>query len=237
MGLFCYCSKILEGKSDAVRVHWANKLALGQQATAADLEFWKYLQMTGFESWIQPKENFMIHCLEGISLEGIFSKLREKISAGNSIAVQLHAFYLDVLGKDYKDPKIQPNIECLLDIAIPATSTKIIKKGFVYPLLAHKEQEHRTFRKESMSTMRERHEAFMRAFGVSRLMSWLQSTPDSKYIVYYSEREAPPERTEERLARGKNSKEWLSISKALIEQTGLEYENLGPEVEWLTGFR
>jgi hypothetical protein len=235
MGRFCYCSNILEGKSETVRAHWKSKVGVEKQAiNSAEMEFWKDLQMTGFECWMQSKGNLMIHCLEGTSLEGIFRKLREKINSGNDIAVKLHAFYLDVLGKDYKDSRVEPRIECLLDIVIPATSTKMIKKGFVYPLLPHKEQAHRAFRKESMGSMRARHEASMKAFGVFRLTSWLQSTPNNKYIVCYSEREANLRDAEEQLERGRSSAEWLSISQALMEQTGLKYADLSPEVEWLT---
>lgn len=40
--------------------------------------------------------------------------------------------------------------------------------------------------------------------------------------------------SEERYAKGKNSPEWQDVSKVLIDHTGLAYENLSPNVEWLT---
>jgi len=235
MDRICYCSAVLPGKTDAIRAHWANKPAHKDQAIqTAEIEFWSALQMTGFDCWLQPKDNLMIHCLEGSDLGKVFYRLREQINAGNSIAKQLNAYYQEVLGKDYRDQTTEPRIECVFDVAIPATSSNIVKKGFVYPLLPHKEEEHRAFRKESMGPMRARHEASLRAFGVFRLTTWLQNTKDGKYIVCYSEREADIGTAKERLARGESSSEWHDISRLLMDHTGLDYESLSPDVEWLT---
>ena len=175
----------------------------------------------------------MVHCLEGESLKAIFKGLREQIQAGNSIALDLHAFYLEAFGKEYKSPEIEPQIECLLDLSLPNKSSHLIKKGFVYPLLPHKEQEHRQFRAESGGKMKDRHLASMAAFGVSRLTSWLQTTPQGKYIVCYTEREGHAETAAERVARGISSPEWQEISNKLVDQTGLAVEALSPDVEWL----
>ena len=234
MGRFCYCSKILSNKAPAVRQHWKNKESNANvDVRAAEVSFWNHLKMTGFESWLQstPQGDFMIHCLEGESLQQIFKGLREQIATGNSIALKLHTFYLEVLGKDYKLPEIEPNIECLLDISLPSTTTKVIKKGFFYPLIPQKEQAYRKFRAESMGPKRARHEASLQAFGVSRLTTWLQNIGKEKFSVVYTERSTT---AQERLEQGKNSPAWQEIAAELMSLTGLSYPELSPDVEWLT---
>ncbi len=236
MPRYCYYSVILQGKQDAVRDHWFKKKIDHNKATQeSETQFWNALRMTGFESWLQTSSNLMIHCLEGESWEQIFKGLREQIRAGNSVASKLHAFYKEVLGKDYSLQETEPKIEKLFDIELAPFVPGNIKKGFVYPLLPDKEQEHRKFRSESMGLKRSRHEASMRAFGVSRLSTWLQSTPEGKYIVVYSERQANcPKTPEERLARGNESQEWQEIAVELMDHTGLSYQDLSPDVVWLT---
>lgn len=233
MSRYCYCSKILPRKQKVIVDHWAQKTSEERAKWAK--QFWGSLGMTSFESWLQPSANLMIHCLEGDSFAGIFKKLREQIRLSHPIACELQAFYQEVLGKDYALLEIEPKIELVFDVELSPFAAGSIKKGFVYPLLPHKEQEHRKFRLESMNKKRKRHEASMRAFGVSRLSTWLQSTPEGKYVVVYSEREANcPTTAQERLACGKESLEWQEIAKELIDHTGLQYQDLSPEVLWLS---
>jgi hypothetical protein len=236
MGRYCYCSRVLPGKVDTVRGRRASKAAnkeLFNEET--EREFSKAVQMTRFESWLQtsPYGNFFIHCVEAESLKAVFEGIRGQIAAGNKIALNLHAFYLDVLGKDYRSPKAEPVMECVMDIALTPATPSMIKKGFVYPLLSHKEQDHRKFRKESMGPKKTRHETSLKAFGVSRLTNWIQETPEGKYIVVYTERSTNGEASELR-ERGRTSPEWQEIAKELVDHTGLPYEALNPEVEWLT---
>ncbi len=234
MGRFCYCSSILPGKADQVREHWKNKPK--NTDPQEEEQFWNHLGMTGFESWLQqtPHGDFMIHCLEGKSLGQIFKGLREQIADGNQIALSLQSFYLNVLGKDYALLDVEPKIELLSDIELPRPSS-FMKRSFFFPLLPHKEAAHRRFRQEIMGRKRARHEAFMKAFGVSRLSTYLQSVGDTKYIVIYTENHInTPSKSLERLDAGKNSPEWQENSKELMDHTGLSYEELSPDVEWLT---
>lgn len=237
MGRFCYCSKVLQGKTELVREHWKTKKS-NKTVYDQDVEenFWRHLKMTGFESWLQktPKGDFIIHCLEGESLNQIFKGLREQIASGNDIALHLQSFYQSALGKDYSKTEVEPKIENLLDISLPRPSS-YIKRGFFFPFLPHMEEEHRQFRHEAMGNKRLRHEASMKAFGVFRLSTWLQSTPDGKYIIVYTERHiGTPESATSRIAQGQNSAEWQEISAILMRHTGLNMEGLSPEVEWLT---
>jgi len=223
MGRFCYCSKVLPGKVDVIRNRKANK----KTHVEDEGPFWQALGMTGFASWLQG--DHMIHCLEGESLEKVFTGLREQIQKGNKVALDLHAFYLDAFGKDYRSVEVEPKIECLLDLSVPNKPPASVKKGFFYPLLPHKEQDHRRFRLESSGKKKERHLASMAAFGVYKLTSWLQTTPQGKYIVCYSERE----HLDHAANKGLNSPEWQEIAKELIDQTGLSAKDLSPAVEWL----
>ena len=230
MTRFCYCTKVLQGKEDAVRSHWADKeKERSKDADDIGEGFWDALGMTGFESWLQGSE-FYIHCLEGKSLDGIFSGLREQIQAGHPCALKLQAFYQDALGKDYSNPAVQPSIELLLDISVPKATSNFIKKGYAYPLLPDQEENHRKFCQESMGNQRKRHETFMRVFGVSRLTTWIQQG----YIVVYSERQDLPGVSMDRLKKGEDCQEWNEVAEALITHTGLSYEELSPNVEWLT---
>ena len=227
MGRFCYCSKVLSDKSNLIRQHWHEK-AVAERASKDKGDFWNHLKMTGFESWLQhtPQGDYMIHCLEGESLHQIFKGLREQIVAGNSIALGMHAFYLNVFGKDYRLSEIEPQIENLLEISLPKSSSSIVKKGFILPLLPHKEIEHRNFRRESMGIKKARHEASMHAFGLSHISSWLQTTPQGKCIVIYSEGNAN--------VVPMTCPEWQEIAANLMEHTGLSLDQLLPDIEWLT---
>lgn len=237
MGRWCYCSKVLPGKTDLIREHWKNKAIQGDLYNQEDEEkFWKHLGMTGFDCWLQAtaKGDFIIHCLEGVSLGQIFKGLREQIASGNPIALKLQNFYLTVLGKDYILLKAEPSIEALLDISLP-TSTDSIKRAFLYPLLPHKEEEHRHFRQQAMGEKRGRHEAMMRAFGVTRLTSWLQTISNEKCIIVYTERHInTPQNSTSRLKQGQDSPEWQEIACDLSNHTGLKMDELSPDVEWLT---
>lgn len=176
----------------------------------------------------------MIHCLEGPSLQHIFEGLKDQIAARNPIALKLQAFYLDVLGKNYAHKSAEPDIDCVFDISLAPFSSRCIKKGFIYPLLSHKEKEYRKFCEESRESKKTLQEVALRAFHVSHLTTWVQYTAHEKYIVCYSERQINPPTAGERLAQGKDSPEWKEISKELMECTGLNYADLSPDVQWLT---
>jgi hypothetical protein len=49
MPRFCYCSKIVPGKSEEVREHWKKK----KETTREEKDFWSNLKMTGFDSFLQ----------------------------------------------------------------------------------------------------------------------------------------------------------------------------------------
>lgn len=206
-----------------MRDHWKQKPKTAQRQQQ-EMLFWQHLKMTGFHSWLQQtlEGDFLIHCLEGQSLSQIFKGLREAIHASNPVALGLQRFYLDVLGKDYASPTAEPKIELLMDIAISTSLPAHVKRGFFFPLLPHKEQEHRRFRKETMGSEKQRHQTSMEAFGVSRLSCWLQNTPREKVLVMYSEAQETPTS----LKRGRDSEAWKEISAILQDHTGLAQQQL-----------
>jgi hypothetical protein len=230
---FCYCSQILPGKADSIRSHWANKPETKNEQETA---FWQVIEMTGFECWVQKtsQADFLIHCLEGQSKEEIFDRLRQQIQLQNPVALYLQAFYQEVLGKDYGLPDSEPDVECLLDVVTGPTPENFVKKSFIFPLLPHKEAEHRESRRLANGEKKSRHIASLQPFDVYRLTSWLQTTAHGKYIVVYSERKAFNGTVEERLKRGANSSAWNEISAELMDQTGLSLHELSPDVEWLS---
>lgn len=233
MQRFCYRSHLLPGKVQAIRDHWRKKPKTAERQQQ-EIQFWQHLKMTGFNSWLQrtSEGDFLIHCLEGESLPHIFKGLRETIAASDPVALGLQRFYLDVLGKDYALPEAEPHIELLMNISNPKVSVAPIKRGFFFPLLPHKEQEHRLFRKEAMGSLKSRHLASMEAFGVAHLSCYLQHTPQGKVIVMYSEAQENPAVTQ----RGRNSNAWKEISAILSAHTGLAQEELTPDIEWLTQY-
>ena len=62
--------------------------------------------------------------------------------------------HLDAFGKDYRSVEVEPKIECLLDLSVQNKPPAPVKKGFFYPLLPHKEQDHQRFRLESSGKRR-----------------------------------------------------------------------------------
>lgn len=226
MARFCYCSEVLPGKAEAIVAHWDKKKKEDDRA------FWQNMKMRGFECFLQG--NVLVHCLEGDDLSLIFKGLRDSIASGVPTAIGLQSFYKEVLGKDYAKPEIEPKIECLLDISLPRPDA-YIKRAFVFPLLPEKEATHRAFRKEAMGAKKGRHEASMKAFGVYRMTSWIQHGPGKKYIVVYTEREQnTPDNPVDRLAKGKNSQDWQEIAQELVDHSGLSFDELSPQVLWLT---
>lgn len=170
--------------------------------------------MTGFEIWLQPTSHgdFIIHCVEGESLAQIIELLRGQ-------------YYL---------PEVEPHIERLLNISLP-TNSKSVKRSFLYPLLPGKEEQYRRFTARAMGEKKGLHETMMRAFGVSQLTIWVQTTPNGCYIIVYSERHInTPTTPQSRLEQGKGSDAWHEIATSLITYTGLTLHELSPDVEWLT---
>lgn len=234
MKRFCYCSQILPGKRDLVKDHWQSDAS--NREIIQEKDFWECLKMTGFENWLQPtpEGDFLIHCVEGTSLRQIFKRLRKQISSGNRNALGLQKFYQNVLGKDYSLPEVEPQLESLLNLSLPISSS-YIKRSFLYPLLSQEEEAHRHFSHEAMCEKRERHEAMMRVFGVSQLSTWLQTTSKEKYIVVYTERHHnTPATSQSRLEQGQGSDAWKEIATILMRHTGLTLDELSPAVEWLT---
>ncbi len=231
MSRFCYCSKVVPGKTDRIREHWKNNPETIQEK----IVFWPEVQLTGFHAWLQPTSqgDFMIHCLEGESLDAIFTSLRELIAQKNSTALGLWTYYKEVLGRDYSEASTQPTLECLLDVSLP-NSAPIVKKAFMYPLLPEKVEAHRQFRKDASGAGRARHEASMRAFGVSRLTTWLQTSPIGPYCIVYTERAPNNEQSAAKRLEAGNSPQWQEIAATLQDHTGLSYTELSPNVEWLT---
>ena len=232
MARLCYCSEVLPKKSGAIRAHWDNK----NEDEAAEIDFWNRLHMSGFECWLQPgeKRDYMIHCLEGDAPTEIFAGLRQLIREDHPVALKLQRYYRDVLGVDYAEAGAAPQVERVLDLEI-TDAPCVAKRGFVYPLLPAKVEEHRRFSSESNGSKRVRHEASLSAWGVRRLTKWIQKRGEEHLLVMYVEYDrAPAISSVERLRVNHSSAEWLEIADTLSDHTGLTHDQLSPDVEWLT---
>jgi hypothetical protein len=132
MGRFCYISKILPGKTHLVREMWRDRTP--NEEPHLKTTFWNFLQMNGFESWLQPmpQGDFLVHCLEGTSLQHIFKGLREQIAAGNPIALKLQNFYQIALGKNYQS--LMQNLISRISLIFPSPPLpKRLREDFFIP--------------------------------------------------------------------------------------------------------
>lgn len=170
--------------------------------------------MTGFEAWLQGDR--LIHCLEGASLKGIFRGLREQIAKGDPIALRIHAFYQEVIGKDYRDPATEPKIECLVDTARPGGKV-VEKRGRCFSLRPEKEEAAREFNRTD----------WLHLFGITRYTKWLQQTPEGPMLVIYTEHDRPTSKVPE-------SPLWEEVAEVFSDHTGLARNELVPSLERLT---
>lgn len=231
MSRFLYVSPVVPGKTKEVRYHYQKE----ENEEERDA-FWKQLGMTDFDCWLQHHHglDYLVHCLEGESLERIFRGLRNEIARGNPIAKKLHAYYLNVLGKDYSSPKVIPDIELVFDMEFPIEEGKeCYQRGFMFPLLPDQVHAHKEHCQLMMDGERSVIQDSCTTFGLARMTKWIQRTLVCYYIVVYQETTFHPAETPKRDGLMTASNSYQTISKSLMSHTGLSYENLSPNMEWL----
>ncbi len=228
----CYFSEILPGKRDLVATHFEKKEGLFSKEE--ENQFWDDLGMVGFHGWLQrgPKCDYYLHCLEvrdGITLESVLHKLREKIKSGELLALSIHHFYLEAFGKDYLDPGSFPQAEQIFDLAYGGENpANLIKRAFIYPLKRDKVEEHLSYCAKVTNELSDTHRNSCQSCGVDRLTKWIQTTAKGSYLVLYTEgsEEMP-------LKEGAEEQSWDQISKILIDHTGLSYPQLHADLTQL----
>lgn len=234
MGRFVYASPVLPGKTDAIREHNRHKGKQVHDAAFQEAEdaFWGVLGLTGWNCWLQKigESHYHIHCLEGVSLSRIFSGLRSLITEKNPMACKLHAYYQNVLGKDYRDPSAQPQLEQLIDVVVDTASPVQFCCGYAYPLLPGKTEAHREY---TLALDPQVMAEALRPWGYRRLVKWLQRTPHGDFLVYYRESTVPLEEHKRQFQRALQSSSLHRGFEALERDTGLTRESLDPSIEFL----
>lgn len=237
MTYLCYCNRVLPGKEAHIEEHWKKKNALWHERDPAPAkELAKATGHTAFHGWLQrtPQGSFYLHYLEAPCFDHAFKGLREQILAGNPLAQHLHTFYKEVLGRDYLDPQTEPQVELLLELSLPSPTAFTKRKASCWPIQKDQEQAHRDFRKQCRTDKRRQHESIMSALGITRLSSWIQTTPEGLFMVNYSEHLPQHEELLKKAKQSELSKEHEEIASSLDRHTGLSGEQRFPDVNWLT---
>lgn len=228
MERFAYASPVLPGKESAIREYNKGKKTSFYEKGKM---YWKEIGVNGWACYLQELEGryYFIHVVEADSIDEVFDKFRKELRAKVPRAVELHAYYLNVLGKDYSSPEMAPKIDKVFDLALDHPSAPLKEHiGYMYPLLPGKVGAHKAYCQKAMSEKKEGILEMYRATGILRMTKWIQTKPTGDYVVYFQERSIPYVR--------KNLSEdpvMLKRLEPLMEHTGLSSEALLPKVEHL----
>ncbi len=236
MPRYVYASQILPGKADLVTQVYRQKREHPELVQEGD-GFRQAIGLTGWDSWIHHSHrgDFFIHGLECNDLEELFTNLQQQIHEGHPRALWLKDFYLDILGKDYSHPSATPEVEPVLNLDIPGELNQqrpIVSRGFVYPLLPTKVNEHREFCRQCAGEHRMRVQDSCQQFGIVKHQKYIQKTPHQDYVVIYQEKVAwTPEEEKQVSEKAEQNPSWRWVSDVLRKHTGLKQEQLNPRVE------
>ena len=231
MPRFVYASPVRPGKSAVIRQVYAKKRTQGD-FEPGDKPFWEPLEMTGWNCWLQidKPHNWFIHCLEGRSLVSIFAGLRQQIAKGDAYALWLRQFYLEVLGKDYKDLGIEPQLTRIFDFET-GIQGDLVGRGFVLPLLTGQASSQVEYCQMCMYDPE--YKDVLCHFGIARLTKFLQQTPAGELLIVYQEIER--EKLSQLTVLSQQSAHhpaWLRTEAQMIADTGKPWR--APELEYLT---
>lgn len=234
MTRFVYASAILPGKVDYVRLAYQKKNENPQQHES-DESFRQAIGLEGWKAWIQEirQRHFFIHCIETSNFDKLFDSLIDQIEQSkHPKANWIHEFYLDVLGKDYRDITAKPHLEPLFDMEIDPFNDGIptVAEGYMYPLIPNRVAAHREFNHQLMGEFRVRVQEAYRPFGVKRLSHWIQKTPMQDFVVVYRERKQLSHKpSPKEVAATNQAYRW--ITENFIDHTGITLDELEPVVE------
>ncbi len=239
MPRFVYASPILPGKTDLLRQ------VLIQKRERPELEkdsegFNELIGLEKWQGWLQrtPGRDYLIHSLDTISLEELFSKLHDQIKVGNPRAQWLRDLYLDTLGKDYAHSSAMPELELLFSTDIPTQDLEqgeVLSQAFLYPLRPNKTMEHREFCRQCIGEYRFRYQDAARQFGITRASRYLQKAPHQDYLLIYHEHVPFTLEQENQASKAREQNpSWQWLASHLMAHTGLTMEQLKPDLEPLS---
>ncbi len=113
MPKFVYASPILPGRTDLLRQIFTQKRERSELDRDTE-SFNAAIGLQRWQGWLQktPDRDYLIHSIDTVNLEEMFSKLQEQIKLGHPRARWLRDLYLDTLGKDYAHPSVCLNWNC-----------------------------------------------------------------------------------------------------------------------------
>ncbi len=237
---FAYATPILANKSDRVReyyrdLHWAAQESGG--CSEEQQLFCKLLNVSGWSSFLQELRglDYLLHLIDAEDSDEFFFNFRDQIRRGHPIALELHEFHLEVLGRDYAEENVAPKIEEIFYQNAPYTDKSrgapIHKRTFIYPLLpGSAEGAIRLYEEPDASRYRE----FLSFCGMVRMSIWIQSSSSGDYLVYNTEIPMFPTRFDEQHQANYESDWYKRAILRLSELTGLTFSEFMATVEHLS---
>lgn len=239
MPKFIYANPIIPGKAQVLRYVYRQKRE-NPQLVHDEVSFRQALGLEECQSWLQKTQrgDFFIHYLETSGLEVFFNNLQSLIKQEHPKALWLRDFLLEVLGRDYNDlsaiPRLVQLFELTLTDPIPMRG-EIISQGYLFPLLPKKLDAYREFCRQISGEHKARIEEACRHLHISKMSAFLQSAIGHDYIVIYREKVLLPQEQATRPHEVRaSSPAYQWISNQLMELTGLTFDQLEPNIEYLS---
>lgn len=242
MTLFLYASPLLPKKADFL-------LRLYQQtqsdtAIAQHRAFLAELGLGSWHMWLHRSAfgEFLLQGLEvtsGDLLAPAFQTFRSLLASRHPQAVQLHALFLETLGKDYRDLLALPKIIApyARPLAAPATLRgEIFFEADLIPLLPTKLYTYRRFCQHLIEDKKDFFDVYCRCSRIIRWCTWIQRGAHQDYILLYRVRMGAPFGKKAQTPQEMREKcvEYSWFTDRLMEYTGMPFESIEPSSHWLT---
>lgn len=242
MTLFLHASPLLPKKAD-----FLFRLYNQAQSDTLIAQHHAFLAELGLDSWHMwlhrsPLGEFLLQGLEimkGESLVPVFQKFRGLLAERHPQAVQLHALFLETLGRDYRDLLALPKIIAPYSrpLAAPATLRgEIFFEADLIPLLPTKLYTYRRFCQHLIQDKKDFFDVYCRCGRIIRWCTWIQKGAHQDFILLYRVRMgAPPGRRQQTLQEMREKcVEYSWFTDRLMEYTGVPLERIEPSSYWLT---
>lgn len=239
MPKFVYASPLIAEKSSVVRYVYRQKRE-NPQMVGDETSFRLALGLEGWQAWLQktPQGDFFVHYLETDQLDKVFTRIHTLIQQEYPKALWLRDFYLEVLGRDYSDPSAAPTLLQLADMEAAGPFPdrgEIVSQGYLLPLLPKKIDAYREFCRQIMGEHRGRYQESLYHLHITKTSLYLQRSLAHDHIIVYREKILLPQeyaRRPHEVRAANPSYQW--VSNQLMNLTGLAFDQLEPNLEYLT---
>lgn len=244
MTLFLYASPVLPKKADfLIRLY---EQLQKQKSLPQHQAFLDKLGLFSWHLWLHrsPIGDFLLQGLETIReepLAPVFQTFRTLLAAANPQAVQMHAVFLEALGRDYRDLLALPKIIApyARPLAAPATLRgEIYFEADLIPLLSTKLYTYRRFCQHLIEDKKDFFDVYCRQNRIVRWCTWIQRGLNQDFILIYRQRVGPPpgKRAQSPQELREKCMEYTWFTDRLMEYTGMPLQQIEPASTWLTGF-